>query len=104
LLSESEFNEYDKIMKEDMKNELKHLKQDLDFVWYPSRKELIGGKYAIARSYERSGTKGKVIVKQYLFALEKMTLNFTISYRYSERDFWKNDLDIINKTIKFYNQ
>ena len=76
-----------------------------DFKWYPVTRKKIGGKYALITRYQRPGAfdniGGPVYVEEYKFFLTGKLIRFTLSYRLSESNRWKEDFSNIMNTLSF---
>ena len=72
--------------------------------WYPLKIEKINGMSCVHISYKRQLNKEPyVIVHIYEFHNRDRVHTLTISYRESEKDYWKNDLDKALKSFKITN-
>lgn len=92
-----ELNEYYKTI---AYQELELLGKDVsELTWYPLTVKSISGHSALVRRWIRPGVQGKVACEEYTIVYKKMQLDFTLSYRYSERSMWMTDFDAIMKSV-----
>lgn len=72
------------------------------FIWYPLKRQKIGGKYVLVSYYRREGLGGTMVnVHEYKFFFLNHLLRITISYRESEEHLWKSDFSKIIQTLSF---
>jgi len=74
--------------------------------WYPTTVEKINGFYALKTSYRRSlkSAMNPVVVTIYNIHNHRMLHTVTVSYRESETELWKADLDRVINTFEFERQ
>ncbi len=97
--------EYDDAIGKQYKSEFDYTQQALgktgSFVWYPVKREKLGGKYCLVLDYDRSGLQGMVKVKKYLFYYNGKEIDITCSYRISEKQKYEKDFEKVIRTVKF---
>lgn len=97
--------EYDDAIGKQYKSEFDYAQQALgnagSFVWHPTKREKIGGKYCMVLDYDRSGLQGMVKVKKYLFYYNGKEIDITCSYRISEKQKYEKDFEKVIRSIKF---
>lgn len=75
-----------------------------DYVFAPTFQWVdISGTKAIEAKYKRTGDKGPVICRLYLLPNYDEVVKIIISYRESDTNIWKSDLDNIIRTFKWNN-
>ena len=94
-MTSADFVEYDKIVGGQFQAEFDYAQQALgrtgSFVWHPTKREIIGGKYCLVLDYDRSGLQGMVKVKKYIFYYNGKEIDLTLSYRISEKGKYEKD-------------
>lgn len=97
--------EYDDAIGKQYKSEFDYAQKALgnagSFVWHPTKREKIGGKYCMVLDYDRSGLQGMVKVKKYLFYYNGKEIDITCSYRISEKQKYEKDFEKVIRSIKF---
>lgn len=70
--------------------------------WFPLKRVRIDGRYALVSRYKRPSPKGGLVyVREYKFFFSNHLIRITVSYRESESDLWKQDLDTFISSIRF---
>lgn len=106
FMTRSDFKEYDKIVGERYKTEYECMFPYLSnktFVWHPSKKMKINGKYCIVNEYERMGLDGMVKIKKYIFLYDGKVIEITMSYRESEKEKFADDFEEVINSFKIIN-
>ena len=102
-MTRSDFKEYDEIIGKQYQTEYECmnaiLNREAKFVWHPSKKMRINGKYCIAIEYDRTGLEGIVKVKKYIFLYDGKEIDVTMSYRESEKEKYANDFEEVIKSF-----
>lgn len=103
-MTHSDFKEYDEIVGKQYQTEYECMNtlfnRETKFIWYPSRKMKINGKYCIAIEYDRSGIDGMVKVKKYIFLYDGKEIDLTMSYRESEKEKYEIDFEEVLNSFK----
>lgn len=102
-----DFKEYDEIVSKQYQTELECmnglLNRKTEFIWHPSKKMKVNGKYCIAIEYDRSGEGGLVKVKKYVFLYDGKEIDVTLSYRESEKEKYERDFEEVIRSFKILN-
>lgn len=98
--SKEELSEIEEISKLELEKQFSILD------WYPITVEKINGNYALKLTYRRSlkSVINPVFVTTYTFQNHRMMHTITLSYRESEKNLWKTDLDKVIQTFVFDKQ
>ena len=106
-MNRSDFKEYDEIVGKQYQAEYECLNsllnRDANFVWYPSKKMKINGKYCIAIEYDRAGVEGMVKVKKYIFLYDGKEIDVTLSYRKGEKEKYEKDFEDVIGSFRILN-
>lgn len=103
-MTHSDFEEYDEIVGKRYQTEYEcmegFLNREAKFIWHPSKKMKINGKYCIAIEYDRMGREGMVNVKKYIFLYDGKEIDVTMSYRESEKVKYAKDFEEVINSFK----
>lgn len=103
-MTSADFVKYDEIVGGQFKSEFDYAQQALGrtgtFVWHPTKREKIGGKYCLVLDYDRSGLQGMVKVKKYIFYYNSKEIDVTLSYRTNEKKKYENDFNKVINSLK----
>jgi len=99
-VTKADLKEYDRVIRSGLEQQYTILD------WYPTTVEKINGFYAFKTGYRRSlkSAMNPVVVTIYSIHNHRMMHTVTVSYRESETELWKADLDRVINTFEFERQ
>ncbi|MFW6002408.1 MAG: hypothetical protein ACOCQD_03630 [archaeon] len=102
-VSSKEISQLNKMFKQQMKREFTGTNLKL-IKWYPIKLEKVNGMSCIHIKYKRQfKNKPYVMVNTYNFHNYDRMHMFTLSYRLSEADYWKNDFEKVLESFRITN-
>lgn len=103
-MTRADLREYNEIVGAKYKSEYEcmdgYMNKETTFIWHPVKKLKINDKYCLALEYDRSGLKGMVKVKKYIFLFDGKEIDVTMSYRISDKDKYEKDFKKVIKSFK----